>query len=85
MRLFDTCPARLAAAVLTDTAELERTHTDLKKFGIFTNQRKQAATLHVHGEGSVSQGCMACVSSQQGPTNALTAHLPPLRRWQGAP
>ena len=45
MRLFETCPARLAAAVLTDTAEHERTHTDLKKFGIFTNQRKQTATL----------------------------------------
>lgn len=71
MRLFEACPSRLAAAVLTDTAEHERTHTDLKKFGTLTNQHEQTATLQVRREGGVGPGMQMMLSRQQCLISAL--------------
>ena len=77
MRLFEACPARRAAAVLTDTAEHERTHTDLKRFAGLSNQRKQTATLQVRRKVA-RWGCTERLSHLQMPHQRIaTSRLPP--------
>lgn len=47
MHKYESCPDSLAAAVLTDTAEFEATHPELKGFGRFSNQRPDEAAHQV--------------------------------------